>query len=247
MNSNTPDNTQMLAADSVRNAEQFWRGLSDFYVKTTHMTDLRTRATARKFVYEAKISASDEVLDAGCGHLRISMALMRLLPGVKITGVDLTQELLDEGARLLSEEHLSKMELVRGDLASLPFYDDSFDKIISARVFQYISDPVAVCRELLRALRPGGRIILSVPNKLNPIKQARYRGRLYSPTELGAWLTTAGYSDVTIGSACFVPGELRRGWDSAWIAAEGLSRIPVFGLLGGNAWASGTKPFQGRD
>jgi len=235
------DNEQRLAATSVERAQGFWRNLSAFYVKTTQLDDLRTRAIATTFVREGELRSTETVLDAGCGHLRISLALLRLLPGVRLTGVDLTQELLDEGARRLSDAHLPDMRLVRGDLADLPFADNTFDKIVSARVFQYISDPVAVCMELRRVLKPGGRIVLAVPNRLNPIKRARYKGRLHTPAELAAWLSAGGYDDVASGSACFVPGELRRGWDSRWLAVEALSRLPVLGLVGGNAWASGAK------
>ena len=242
MNWTSTNGVQQQAATDVKKAEHFWRGLSDFYVKTTHMDDLRTRAIAETFIREVKLSADDVVLDAGCGHLRISMALKRLVPGVHIKGVDLTQDLLDEGARSLEAAGLPAMDLHCADLAHLPFADNSFDKIVTARVFQYISDPVAVCRELMRVLKPGGRIVLSVPNKLNPIKQARYRGRLHTPAELGTWFKDAGFEQVNTGSACFVPGELRRGWDSAWLAIEDLSKVPAFGLIGGNAWVSGVKP-----
>jgi SAM-dependent methyltransferase len=233
---------QRQAADSVERAQSFWSSLSQFYVDKTQLDDLRTRSIASVFVREAALRGSDEVLDAGCGHLRISMALMRLVPGISLLGVDLTQSLLDQGAQLLAERGLPPMETVCADLAKLPMPDDRFDKIVSARVFQYISDPVATLKELRRVLKPGGRLVFSVPNKLNPIKLAAYRGRLHTPAELGQWLRDAGFVDVNYGSACFIPGQLGRQWDSSWIAAEQVSKLPAVGQIGGNAWASGRKP-----
>lgn len=247
MSSSSVATEQQLAGTSVARAEEFWRGLSAFYVQKTQLDDLRTRATGSLFVREAAIRAGDAVLDAGCGHLRISIALTRLVPGVRLTGVDLTQSLLDEGARLLQELHYPPMELVRADLAKVPFEDARFDKVVSARVFQYVSDPVAACRELYRVLKPGGRFVLSVPNRLNPLKRLGYKGRLHAPAELAHWLSEAGFGEVRSGSACFVPGQLGRGWDSAWLAAESVAGLPLIGQAGGNAWASGVKPnVQGR-
>lgn len=236
------ESAQRRAAQSLPEATRFWHHLSDYYVAHTSIHDLRTRAISSTFVRQAGITASDHVLDAGCGHLRISLALQRLLPGIELTGVDLTPELLEAGRQLREELGHRPFPLVQADLANLPFDDHSFDHIVSARVFQYIPDPHQALRELQRVLKPGGRLIFSVPNQLNPIKRLRYKGRLHPPSQLGQWLHETHFQHISTGSACFVPGQLRRSWTSSWIGAEMIAELPALGQLGGNAWAAGTKP-----
>ena len=55
---------------------------------------------------------------------------------------------------------------VTGDALSLPFPDDSFDKIVAAEVLEHIPDDMSAMAELLRVLRPGGRLAVTVPSWL---------------------------------------------------------------------------------
>lgn len=236
---------QQRAGSSVSRAKTFWEGLSDFYVDHTQLDDLRTRASVEALRREADIRPGTRVLDCGCGHLRMTLGLIRVEPTLEMTGVDLTQELLDTGRDLCEQMGIEPPELHCADLAEMPLPDDSFDAAICARVFQYIPDPVATLRSIYRVLKPGARFALLVPNRLNVLKQLEYKGRLYPPAALGRWLRDAGFEDVHVGSACFVPGfsrRLRPGWDSPLIHAELARKIPGIGLLGGNALGSGRKP-----
>jgi SAM-dependent methyltransferase len=57
-------------------------------------------------------------------------------------------------------------ETVCGDALELPFPDDHFDKIVAAEVLEHIPDDMRAMRELLRVLRPGGRLAVTVPSWL---------------------------------------------------------------------------------
>jgi SAM-dependent methyltransferase len=50
-----------------------------------------------------------------------------------------------------------------GDISQLPFATESLDLLIASEVVEHIPDPAQVIREMARVLRPGGRLILTMP------------------------------------------------------------------------------------
>lgn len=99
-------------------------------------------------------------------------ALPLLAPGV---------EVLDAGSGRLPEQHLRDEILATGaelttldlfpgpgvnevgDVAAMPFEDDSFDMVLCTQVLEHVRDPGAVCAELHRILRPGGHALVTAP------------------------------------------------------------------------------------
>lgn len=225
---------QRLAAEDGARAKRFWQHLAGYYVDYSDDRDVRTRVSAEALLRSINAAPGAEVLDAGCGHMRITAALLDLRPDLRMVGVDITPELLEAGKK----RNLDVPTHV-GDLNDLPFEDDRFDHAISARVFQYIADPVHALRELRRVVRPGGRVAIVLPNRHNPIKRLRYRGRLSTPAEVASWFEEAGFTLVQSGSACFVPRPLGRSWDSPLRHIELLAHVPLLGLGGGNVLVSG--------
>lgn len=73
-------------------------------------------------------------------------------------------------------------ELVDGamhqDLQALSFTDDSFDVITSSHVLEHVADPDRAFGELFRVLRPGGRLIFSIPVPWPPSPTSRQRARI---------------------------------------------------------------------
>lgn len=99
-----------------------------------------------------------DVLDVGCGLGLLGAALKRR--GVtRVVGVELTPEAARE-AREVLDEVLS----VDVEAAELPFPDGSFDCLVYGDVLEHLVDPWRVLREHRRLVRPGGRVIVSVPN-----------------------------------------------------------------------------------
>jgi SAM-dependent methyltransferase len=93
----------------------------------------------------SRMPAGIEVLDVFCG----TRPYEDLLPaGSRCTGLDVTPRY--GAADLVSDEFL-------------PFDDASFDLVVSFEAFHYVPDPAAGVRELERVLRPGGRVLVTVP------------------------------------------------------------------------------------
>jgi 2-polyprenyl-3-methyl-5-hydroxy-6-metoxy-1,4-benzoquinol methylase len=96
-----------------------------------------------------------EVLDVGCGR-GLTGALLQQRLGCRVTGVELNPAVAREAA-----EHLHRVLV--GDVESLAI-DQRFDAILAIEVLEHLVDPKTFLVKLKSLLRPGGRIVMSVPN-----------------------------------------------------------------------------------
>ncbi len=106
--------------------------------------------------------ATGTLLEVGCA-VGAELKLMHgRWPHLKLTGVDLSGLHLDR-ARLYLADGIAAgaVKLVHGDGARLPFPDGSFDCAITIWLLEHVKDPLAIIREMKRAVKPGGRIILT--------------------------------------------------------------------------------------
>lgn len=102
-------------------------------------------------------------LDAGCGiGLQALLLAEAVGPGGHVTGLDIAPELLAYGRKLaLQHDYGERITFAAGDIADLRVADDSFDWVWSADCVGYPAGELSsVLRELIRVVRPGGRIIL---------------------------------------------------------------------------------------
>jgi len=108
----------------------------------------------RKVLSRLKLRGDELILDAGCGTGRLTAELLEALPGGRVIGVDLSQNML-----MSAREHLaqfgSRVGLVACDLLYLPFVY-VFDGIVSTAAFHWVLDHDLLFLNLLRALKPGG-------------------------------------------------------------------------------------------
>lgn len=94
------------------------------------------------------------ILDVGCGTGAMAKELQRY---GEVVACDLSH---------LSLEYCKKRcleELVCGDIACLPFQDQSFDLIVALDILEHVPDDKAAMRELRRVLKPNGRLVVTVP------------------------------------------------------------------------------------
>ena len=105
-------------------------------------------------------------LDVGCGEGRHSLAAY-LNPGVDVVGVDLSlKDLRTAHSRITDMETFDPegtVTFMQGDATKLPFPDASFDRVICSEVLEHIPNYLSVIEELVRVLKPGGRLCVSVP------------------------------------------------------------------------------------
>ena len=224
--------------ESNSNAREVWRSRWPNYIKVSKRRSSSAMLTADNFIKMTGISEGSRILDLGCGHGRVTELLVEQVPSLDIVGVDLTRELLDRFI-VRSGANESKIKLVCADITKLPLDDDGFDAVVSSRVFQYLPNPLLGIREAVRVLKPGGVVVISIPNKLNVIKYFNYKGRLYSPFQVRDWFNVCGLEEIECGSMCFFPSSVR--WVRLAGFLENAGNIPIVKYLGGNVLVKGRK------
>ena len=102
------------------------------------------------------------VLDLGCGAGATSLAFApAVLPDGSILGVDISRALLDRAEKRRQEAGLKHVEFLLADAQTHAFEPGAFDLLVSRFGAMFFADPVAAYRNLLSALRPGGRMVLA--------------------------------------------------------------------------------------
>ncbi|MGH3109495.1 MAG: methyltransferase domain-containing protein [Gaiellaceae bacterium] len=106
-----------------------------------------------------RLEPGERVLDVGSGAGTDSLvAALQVGPAGTVTGIDMTQEMLEKARAGAAELGLDNVTFVEGEAERLPFADASFDVVISNGVVDLIPDKDAVFAELHRVLVPGGRL-----------------------------------------------------------------------------------------
>jgi ubiquinone/menaquinone biosynthesis C-methylase UbiE len=141
---------------------------------------------ARQAVLVECLGASDLAgswLDAGCGTGTLSRWLAER--GCRVLGVDAAAEMIETADQLVRpggkfvDLKFQRVETI----AHLPMASDSRDGILCSSVLEYVSDVDACLKEFARVLRPGGLLLVSVPNQHSIVRLTQagcYR--------LGKWL-----------------------------------------------------------
>ncbi len=94
------------------------------------------------------------MLDVGCGN-------GRFLNSMRIFGWDVEGVEFSEAG--VTAARLSDLKVHHGDLASANFADGSFDLVTARHVIEHIAEPHPFMAELVRVLRPGGRLVIETP------------------------------------------------------------------------------------
>ncbi len=167
----------------------------DHYVKTT----------LRETLKRIDIHAGEKLLDVGCGTGVLLETLEKARPDIELSGVDPTEEMLEMARKRVSP----KIQLEQGWAEELPFEADSFHVVVSCNVFHYIRQPADALKEVMRVLKPSGRLFITdwcddyvacriCDIFLRMFNEAHFK--TYRKKECRDLLLQAGFSRVTVES-----------------------------------------------
>ncbi|WP_147820748.1 methyltransferase domain-containing protein [Salidesulfovibrio onnuriiensis] len=104
----------------------------------------------------------EDVLDIATGTGTVALALAEEADaGCRITGIDITQSMLDAARRNVNAAGIGDIfEFRQASAEELPFADNSYDVVTSSLALHHTNVP-SVLRECHRVLRPGGRVVIA--------------------------------------------------------------------------------------
>jgi SAM-dependent methyltransferase len=111
----------------------------------------------------ANVKAGDSVVDVACGTGVLAIAISEHVgPEGRTIGVDINEEML-----LIARSKPSYVEWLNAPAEVLPFTDDYFDCVVSQFGLMYFQNREAAIREMMRVLKPGGTMAVTVWDKLD--------------------------------------------------------------------------------
>lgn len=106
-----------------------------------------------------ELKPGEQVLDVGSGAGLDSLIASRMVgPAGHVTGIDMTDAMLERARSSASEMGTTNVEFAKGEADSLSPADGTIDVVISNGVFNLVPGKAKVLQEMLRVLRPGGRL-----------------------------------------------------------------------------------------
>jgi phosphatidylethanolamine/phosphatidyl-N-methylethanolamine N-methyltransferase len=108
-------------------------------------------------IRQLQLKPGDSVLEVGIGT---GLNLPLYPANCRLTGIDLSQEMLDKAVDRVQTLAMPNVTLKVMDATALDFGDNEFDKCIATYTISAVPDPVAVLREMRRVVKPDGLIVI---------------------------------------------------------------------------------------
>lgn len=142
------------------------------YTETLPSTSMQTYIFQERKKYVLSLFAKDggRVLDVGCGPgIFIHELLER---GCQVWGVDISPKMIEQAQKRVRENELTaKVKFLVGDTEHMSFSNNFFDCVLCIGVLEYVDDEKKSLEEISRVLKPGGDLILTVPNVASPFNK----------------------------------------------------------------------------
>lgn len=141
--------------------------LAGFYRTANGYSDRQhahTEAAYREYIDFIRrfVHADSLLLDLGCATGTSSFLLVR--EGYKVIGADIS----DASMRRAKDKMIAGLDFTCADILRLPFKDEAFDCVSLFLVIEHIPDIPALLEEMIRLVKPQGKVIILSPNLLSP-------------------------------------------------------------------------------
>lgn len=106
------------------------------------------------------LSHNPKVLDIGCGEAHITNKIQEILPDAQICGLDHSLS-----AIITATTNCPIIEFCVANVYHPPYTNGYFDIVVCNNVWEHVSDPIMLLKQIKRITKPHGYLVLSTPNK----------------------------------------------------------------------------------
>jgi len=152
--------TEVVKSNTRRAWDHFYS--DDTFVETDYLRDSRRAfySLVADYCVGRLPEGSSRAIDVGCGTGHLLLALQeRTGSRLDLAGMDFSNRAIARTRALVPTATLQQ-----ADIFSIPWPDDSFDLVLSMETLEHLRTPDAALAQLVRVCKPGGSIVLTVPN-----------------------------------------------------------------------------------
>jgi ubiquinone/menaquinone biosynthesis C-methylase UbiE len=140
-----------------------WSGVAVFWDKYRDPIRQMFAPVAQALIEDASVAAGQSVLDVATGPGEPALTIAAAVgPAGKVTGIDPIPAMVDSARRAAERMGLANTHFEVASADHLPFPDAAFDAVVPRFGAMFFTSPVDDIRELLRVLKPGGKLALAV-------------------------------------------------------------------------------------
>ncbi|MDJ0498346.1 MAG: methyltransferase domain-containing protein [Acidimicrobiia bacterium] len=220
-----------MADDVTARAREFFRRAADGWDR---WGEAMQRDDAARYLEAAAVASGDRVLEIGAGGGEQTLTLAEQVgPQGTVVATDLSPEMLEVGARRVSEAGFDNVKFIAAGIDALDLEEASFDACVSGFTWEFLADPLTAAVIVRDLLAPGGRFVASVWDQGASVPMRSIVGTVVL-SELGIPLPTppAGLADPSrfarvLADAGFSPVSVtefpvRMGWATPEAYAQSM-------------------------
>jgi len=192
---------------------QFHEDLASSWSSGYQSGGFQKRLVILRALLGAMVVKDSNWLDAGCGTGLLTRELNEM--GAIAIGIDASPEMIGKAESESVEAHQSIIFREVASVESIDMPSDEFDGILCSSVIEYVDCPSAVFSEFSRILKPGGKLLISVPNKRSLIRNLQKSCKL-----IVSWLGGNIFSYLDYSKHEFTLSKIKRSLSKAGFTTE---------------------------
>jgi ubiquinone/menaquinone biosynthesis C-methylase UbiE len=145
--------------------KELWNRFSSGWKKWDELSMDFLKPMADAIINHIKPKDQDMVLDVASGTGEPGLTIATMIKGGKVIAVDLAEGMLDVANENADRRGIKNFETITCDVCDLPFPDNTFDAISCRFGFMFFPDMSLAAQEMVRVLKHGGRIAVTVWNE----------------------------------------------------------------------------------
>ena len=148
-----------------------------------------------------ELESKDRVLEIGFGTGKLIDQMAAITTGGVVEGIDFSEVMLKQAGKV-NKHNISngKVRLQRGECITLPYENESFNKLCSINTLYFWKDPDKYFLEMFRVIKPGGIIAIGFRDdkQMSSLNLSSDVFTTYSQIEVVSLLSNAGFSDARV-------------------------------------------------